>query len=152
MLAAMRLCCFVAANIQALLWNAARGGQCNVFGSDMRLRIANSRIYYPDVQVVCDRTDTDPNQIRRPCVIVEVLSPSTESIDRREKLAAYHGIESLRSYLIVWRDQVRIREHYRAEQDQWFSAFHGAGSTIAVPCPETVLKVDEIYEGVAFAS
>src|ERR1051326_3337688 len=108
MLAATKQHNLIAANIQALLWNAARGGQCNVFGSDMRLRIANSRIYYPDVQVVCDRTDTDPNQTCRPCVIVEVLSPSTESIDRREKLAAYHGIESLRSYLIVWRDQMRI--------------------------------------------
>src|SRR5579859_4459073 len=138
----------IATTITSLLWNAARGGPCRVLGSDMRLRLGDSRIYYPDVQVVCDPTDAEPNHKRRPCLIVEVLSPSTESIDRREKLAAYHSLESLRTYLIVWRDQMRVLEHYRAEHDQWFSAFHGPGSTIAVQCPETLLRLDEIYEGI----
>src|ERR1044071_9255257 len=48
----------IAGNIQALLWNAARRSPCRVFGSDMRLRVGDSRIYYPDVQVVCDLSDT----------------------------------------------------------------------------------------------
>jgi Uma2 family endonuclease len=85
-----------------------------------------------------------------PCLIVEVLSPSTESIDRREKLAVYHTIQSLRAYLIVWRDQVRILEHYRAEEEQGFSAFHGPGTGVTVACLGARLSVDEIYEGVEF--
>jgi Uma2 family endonuclease len=138
----------IAMNISALLWNAARGGPCRVLGSDMRLRMGDSRIYYPDVQVVCDPTDSEANHVRRPCLIVEVLSPSTESIDLREKWAAYRTLASLRAYLIVWRDEMRILEHYRAEEDQWFTAFHSRGSSFTLQCPEVRLNLDEIYEGI----
>jgi Uma2 family endonuclease len=70
----------------------------------MRLRVGDTAVYYPDVQVVCDPSDTEEMFKSRPCVIVEVLSPNTESIDLREKLVAYHAVDSLDAYLIVWRD------------------------------------------------
>lgn len=141
----------IAGNLYALLWNAARGTPCRVFGSDMRLRIGDSKIYYPDVQVVCDPTDREANHKRRPCLIIEVLSPSTEAIDQREKWAAYRNLESLRAYLIVWRDQMRILHHYRAEEDQWFTAIHGRGSSFMLECPEVRLQLDDIYEGIELA-
>jgi Uma2 family endonuclease len=83
---------------------------------------------------------------------VEVLSPSTESIDQREKWAAYRNLDSLRAYLIVWRDQMHIVHHYRAEEDQWFTAIHGRGSTFSLECPEMRLQLDEIYEGIDLAA
>ena len=136
----------IAGNIFAYLWQAARGGPCRVYGSDMRLRVGDTAMYYPDVQVVCDPLDAEPMYKSRPCVIVEVLSPSTESIDLREKLAAYQGIESLDAYLIVWRDTMRVLEHYRAEERRWFAALHGRDETISVPCVGATLTTTEIYE------
>ncbi len=138
----------IAMNIAGHLWQAARGGPCHVYGSDMRLRVANTAVYYPDVQVVCDPSDTEEIYKTRPCVIVEVISPSTESVDLREKLVAYQSLESLEAYIVVWRDHMRALEHYRAEERRWFAALHGRDDAIQFPCPKTALTLAEIYEGV----
>ena len=137
----------IAGNVLALFWAAARSGGCRVYGSDMRLRIGDDAMYYPDVQVVCDPTDTEPLFTTKPCVVVEVLSPSTSSIDLREKLLLYHQIESLRAYIIVFQDQRRVMRHYRAEENAWFVALHGADSQVPFPCPEVDLTLADIYQG-----
>jgi Uma2 family endonuclease len=137
----------IAGNVLAQLWNAARGDQCRVYGGDMRVRIGDDAVYYPDVQVVCDPADSEPLFTTNPCVIVEVLSPSTSSIDLREKLLVYKRIESLRAYMIVFQDQRRVLRHYRDEDNKWFDALHGADSTVPFPCPEVELTLAEIYEG-----
>src|SRR6266851_8969722 len=98
----------IAGNILAQLWAAARDGGCRVFGSDMRLRVGNDAVYYPDVQVDCDPADNEPLFTMKPCVVVEVLSPSTSSIDLREKLMVYQRIKSLRAYMIVFQDEPRV--------------------------------------------
>jgi Uma2 family endonuclease len=58
----------IALNIAAQLWNAARGGECRVYGSDMRLRIGNDAVYYPDVQVICDPAETEQLYTTSPCM------------------------------------------------------------------------------------
>jgi len=137
----------IAGNIFARLWNAVGDGPCRVYTSDMRLRIANDAVYYPDVQVVCDAAETEHLFTTNPCVVVEVLSPSTSSIDLREKLLLYHRIASLRAYIIVFQDQRRVIRHYRAEKNAWFVALHGADSQVPFPCPELELTLAEIYQG-----
>ena len=82
-----------------------------------------------------------------PCVVVEVLSPSTSATDLREKLLVYKRIKSLRAYIIVFQDQRRILRHYRAEYNDWFVALHGADSKVPFPCPEVELTLAEIYQG-----
>jgi Uma2 family endonuclease len=138
----------IAGNISGHLWIAARGGACRVYGSGMRLRIGDDAVYYPDVQVVCDPTDAEQMYTTSPCVVVEVLSPSTESIDLREKLMAYRRLESLRAYVIVYPDIRRVIRHYRAENDAWFDAFHAGEGKVPFPCPELELTLAEIYRGV----
>jgi len=137
----------IAMNIAAQLWAAARDSGCRVYGSDMRLRIGNDAVYYPDVQVDCDPADNEPLFTTNPCVVVEILSPSTSSIDLREKLLLYKRIESLRAYIIVFQDQRRVPRHYRAEYNAWFVALHGADGNVPFPCPEVELTLADIYQG-----
>ena len=134
-------------NIAAQLWMAAGDGPCHVYGSDMRLRIGDQAVYYPDVQVVCDPTDTEQSYKTSPCVIVEVLSPSTQSIDLREKLLAYRLIESLRAYVIVYQDQRRVMRHYRDDNGAWWDAEISGEGTVPFPCPEVELTLADIYRG-----
>jgi Uma2 family endonuclease len=134
-------------NIAARLWGAAGDGPCHVYGSDMRLRIGNDAVYYPDVQVVCDPGDAEEMYKIAPCVVVEVLSPSTQPIDRREKLLAYRRIESLQAYIIVYRDEMRVMRHYRDEKGAWFDAQVSGEGNVPFPRPELVLTLAEIYRG-----
>jgi Uma2 family endonuclease len=140
----------IAGNIFAHLWNAAEGGSCQVYGSDMRLRVSETNTYYPDVQVVCDPTDTGQQFTSRPCLIVEVLSASTASVDRREKVLEYQSLDCLRGYLIVWSDQRRCMLHFRDEEQRWSSTLNGPNGEIFLPCPELRLTLDGIYAGVDF--
>ena len=76
-------------NLSGRLWGAARGDPCRVYSESVKLRVADDVIYYPDVMVACGPEGADPLIEDDPCIVVEVVSPSTETTDRREKLAAY---------------------------------------------------------------
>jgi Uma2 family endonuclease len=117
----------------------------------MRLRIGDDAVYYPDVQVVCDPADTEQRYTSAPCVVVEVLSPSTESIDLREKLMAYRRLKSLQAYVIIYRDQMRGLAHHRGDDGLWYDALLGQADKIRFPCPAVALPLTEIYEGIDFA-
>lgn len=138
----------ISANVLAVLWNAARGGSCRVYGSDMKLRVAEDVFYYPDVMVVCGDDEAGDGALYQdaPCLIVEVTSPSTESIDRREKMHNYRKIPSLKAYLIVDQGRRWIERHWRDDEGFWQQGGLDEGS-MPVPCPETRLPLDEVYEG-----
>lgn len=81
----------ISLNLAALLRSHVRGTGCRVYISDMKARIENkNRFYYPDVMVTCDKRDQETiNYKSFPCLIVEVLSDSTEAFDRGDKFADY---------------------------------------------------------------
>ncbi len=137
----------IAGNIFAGLWNASRGGMCRVYQNDMKLRVADDVFYYPDVMVVCQPPGESRVFETSPCLIVEVASPSTESIDRREKMLAYRKIPTLRAYLIVAQDERRVERHWREESGEWRQGEAVGNGFVPIPCPETKLTLDEVYEG-----
>ena len=96
----------------------ADGGPFNPL-TDGEPSLNQARLYYPDVQVLGDPTDNDLLVKRRPCMVVEVTSDSTESIDRREKLRAYRGVASLNLYLIVAEDRREVTVHRRDSAGSW---------------------------------
>jgi Uma2 family endonuclease len=142
----------ISVNILALLWNTARGGSCQVHSGDRMLRVDDNVFYYPDVMVVClpeDEQRTDEALFEEaPCLVVEVTSPSTEAIDRREKLLACRKLSSLRAYLIVDQEEIRVERHWCDETGRWWQAEAvGPEGVVPVPCPETELTLAQIYEG-----
>lgn len=81
-----------------------KGGQCKIYMSDIRVNFqirGDEYFYYPDIVVTCDKRDTHERFVRFPKLIIEVASPSTERIDRREKFFAFTSIESLEEYVLV---------------------------------------------------
>ena len=137
----------ITANVTGHVWNAARGGPCRVHHSEVKLRVRRVA-YYPDVMVACGPEPDDPRLETAPCLVVEVLSDSTERVDRREKLMEYRTLASLGAYLIIDRDR-RLVDHYRRNADgAWRYATLVDTGAIVLPCPAITLTLDEIYEGV----
>lgn len=140
----------IAGNLFALLWNAARGGPCRVYGSDMLLSASEEVFYYPDVTVVCGDEEAGDEALYQvaPCLVVEVTSPSTEATDRREKMLACRHIPSLRAYLIVAQEGLRVERHWRDDAGRWWQAEAvGPEGVVPVPCPEVELTLAQIYGG-----
>jgi Uma2 family endonuclease len=83
----------------------------------VRLEFANDDVFnYPDVMVACDSRDTDKFFKRFPKVLIEVMSESTERIDRREKRWGYQQIETLEDYVLVAQDRMEVTVFRRANQ------------------------------------
>jgi Uma2 family endonuclease len=140
---------FISGNIFAALRSATWQGNCALFFADMRIRI-DQVIYYPDLMVCCDPDDRDPYLKTRPCLVVEVLSDSTERIDRGEKLYNYQRIPTLEGYLLVSQDQLRVDLYRRAGSVWEFTTYDQWDDRIALPCPEATLTLGEIYERIDF--
>lgn len=142
----------IAMNIASRLLAAAGDGPCTVFHADMKLRATERVFYYPDVMVTCDPAEVGNPFVIHPCLVVEVLSPTTEAIDRREKLLAYHAMETLQAYLVVASDDRRVVRQWRDEDGVWQRADIIGDGTAPIPCPEMTLALSEIYRGVPTAS
>ena len=142
----------IGVNLTTALNIASRGTSCNVYSSDMKVKMTSKRSYfYPDVVVDCNDDDTDDYYLENPCLIVEVLSKSTEKRDRSEKLLSYINIPSLKAYLLVSQDRPEVEYFYRQEDGNWWvESFEGLDAILKLPCPEMELTVSEIYETVSF--
>ena len=139
----------ISGNIFALLHAAARKSPCQVFMADMKvfLQIAGEDIfYYPDLLLSCDPEDKEPYFRSRPCLIIEVLSPSTERIDRREKFLAYTSLASLQEYVMIAQNRQTVMLYRR--RNNWQLELFNTGDSLSLDCLECQLAVDKIYEEV----
>ena len=139
----------VAGNVFVAVHQHLRGSPCQVFMSDMkvRMRLGNDDIfYYPDVVVSCAEDDREPYFRGQPCLIVEVLSDATERVDRHEKLLAYTRIESLETYVLLAQDQAEATL-YRRSTD-WTAEQVTAEGILPLDCVGLDLSMTSVYEGV----
>lgn len=123
---ASRIHNFIAGNIYTKLL-AHLPTHCQVFMSDMKVKLKTAdTFYYPDIVVGCELDDNHEYYISQPKIIVEVLSPSTEHIDKREKLLSYKTVDSLQEYIIVSQDKCEIMFHQRLNGEKWsLNILHG---------------------------
>lgn len=141
-------------NIASRLRSRLRGSSCNVFMSDMKVRInlahENQTIfYYPDVIVSCDTEDQDRYFLNYPCLIIEVLSPSTETIDRREKLLNYRSLASLKEYVLISQDQVKVEVYRQDEKRNWtIQTLINRDDKLHLDSVGLILEMTDIYEDV----
>jgi Uma2 family endonuclease len=147
--ASLRHSALVAA-IAGELGNAVRGRDCHVHGPNLRVAVMPGEHYvYPDVTLVCgahELADGAPDVLANPCVIIEVLSRSTEAYDRGDKWAAYQRLPSLREYVLVSQTEARI-EVFRRQGDGWQYEVVEAGQRLTL-AGQFELEVDAIYEGI----
>jgi Uma2 family endonuclease len=140
----------IALNIASLLRQKLRGGLCQVFMSDFKvcLEVARDDIfYYPDVVVSCHTSGIEKYFLRFPTLIVEVLSPSTEHIDRREKLMNYRTAQTLEEYVVVSQERREVTIFRRAQG--WGGETHTAPEArVEFLSLKQALSLAEIYEGV----
>lgn len=138
----------IAGNIFAAFWTLAQGKPCRVHQNDMKLRTEDSVFYYPDVMAICNKPEPDPFFETDPCVLVEVLSPSTKNTDLREKLTAYKSLPSVQTYLIVEAERLAVRRFWVDETRRWNQEDLTGDGDIPLPCLGGVLTLPQIYRGV----
>jgi Uma2 family endonuclease len=139
----------ISINLITQLRERLRGGLCQVFIVDVKVFIEPLNFfYYPDIVVACDPEDNDDYFVRRPLLVVEVESPSTAAIDRREKLMAYRKVDSLREYLRLSQDLISAEVHRRDDNGVWWSDEVAADSELRLDSVGLSVALSALYEGV----
>lgn len=94
-------------NVLKLLRAQLDGSPSTVIAEKLGLRLTVEQtdlFYRPDVMIACGPFTSealDVPYVTEPRVIVEVFSPITEDIDRREKVLNYRRIAALEEYLLI---------------------------------------------------
>ncbi|MGL6338416.1 MAG: Uma2 family endonuclease [Waterburya sp.] len=141
----------IAGNIFALLRPHLRGSSCRAFVSDMKVKVKaqNADIfYYPDLLVTCDSNDNKKYFKTNPNLIVEVLSNSTETTDKREKRVNYQNIESPQEYVLVSQDEIRVEIYRKDSNGNWTIKILGKDDNLQLNSVGLTLTMTEIYEDV----
>jgi Uma2 family endonuclease len=143
----------IVVNLVGELRQQLRGRPCEVYPSDMRLRVSETGLYtYPDVSVVCGEPrleDRHADILLNPTVLIEVLSASTERYDRGRKAEHYRKIPSLEEYLLLSRTKARAERYRRQGEKDWLlTEIAGLDETVELASIGCRLALREVYDRV----
>jgi Uma2 family endonuclease len=133
-----------------------RGRSCSVFSNALRVKVDTLETYvYPDVVALCEPPrleDAHADTLLNPAVIVEVLSESTERYDRGDKFAHYRKIDSLREYILVAQDKVRIEQYVRHGEHWLFNEISDPAGALRIETLGCEIAIRDVYDRVELAS
>lgn len=137
----------ITTNLTGIFHRLLEDDSCKVYNSDMQLQLSTSRYVYPDITVTCDPRDQEPedNRIHYPSVVVEVLSPSTEVIDRGKKLLYYQAHPTIQEYILANSQSILI-EIYRREKNKWTFSTYRLGDNITLESIDVEFSVSDVYK------
>jgi Uma2 family endonuclease len=140
----------ISSNVMRLLGNQILERQCNIYSSDMRVKITSTGNYtYPDVVAVCGDEqfeDSTEDTLLNPQLIIEVLSKSTEAYDRGAKFEYYQTIEGFREYVLITQEPFRVEQYVRKNENEWtYFEFRKPESIIKLNSIDCEVSLQDIY-------
>lgn len=141
----------ISGNWFKLLDDALLNRDCDVYIADVKVQVEPGRKYfYPDVVVTCDKGDDDAQIVQSPCLIIEVLSPSTEAIDRGAKFARYRQFQSLQEYVLVQVDRPKVEVFRRNDNNQWVLSEYDLDDRLLLESIGVEIAIADLYRQVQF--
>lgn len=139
----------IALRLAALLDHHLDGSHCITGNSDIKVHIVGTQNYtYPDASVTCDDDDkANFNYFTYPCLVVEVLSPSTEAYDRGGKFRMYRQNPQLIDYLLVSSTSITMDLYHKNGAGDWIILNYQAGDTIELKSINLSFPIEQIYRG-----
>jgi Uma2 family endonuclease len=150
----------ISLKVAALLDNHLSSGSCRAFNSDCRVNLVGSNDYtYPDASVSCDLRDkTSEQYITYPCLIVEVLSDSTEAYDfpsetlreRGNKFFRYRQNPQLQDYVLVSSQEIAIDLYRKSKTGRWEIINYRSGDIVELQSINLSFPIEQAYLGIDF--
>ena len=139
----------IAIKFAAMFDNHLENSGCITGNSDIKINMLKTNNYtYPDVSVTCDDRDKTTTQyITYPCLIVEVLSPSTEAYDRGGKFRMYRNNPNLQDYLLVSSTSIEMDLYHQKDNGEWVIINYKEGDTIELKSINLRFAIEQVYRG-----
>ena len=146
----------IVANTITEFKNKLRGKSCRVFGSNLRVKVPIYKPYrYPDVTALCEQPIYENfyglEVLVNPGLIVEILSPSTEAFDQRDKFTYYKSIESFTEYLLITQNRPHVALYTKQSETAWLHReYNSLDESVYLSSLDCEISVAEIYTGIEF--
>ena len=145
----------ISTNIVRALGNQLLEKPCNIFSSDMKVKIKEiNKFTYPDIVVVCGNEEYDDEYndiLLNPIVIIEILSDSTEAYDRGRKFQHYRFTPSLREYILVSQNHCFVEKYVRKDDNTWnLYSYENMKETMTIDTVKCQISLSDIYHRVEF--
>ncbi len=143
----------ISRNLIARIDEHLREGPCEVYGSDMRVRVERTGLHtYPDVVIACGElqfSDSRGDTLSNPKVLIEILSDSTEKYDRGTRSMHYREIESLQEHVLVCQDRPHVEAYQRQPDGNWLlREARDLASSITLHSIGITLPLSEVFHRV----
>lgn len=134
-------------NLLTALRPHIRAQGCRINMADAKVNVTPSTYRYPDLVVSCDERDkTALYAIKYPKIIIEVLSPGTEALDRGDKFKEYRTLPSLEEYVLISSTQINVEIYRRGEGRLWLYTAYQIGDIIKLESIGFEFPIMLLYE------
>lgn len=140
-------------NLVAQISKQLNEDKYNVYSESPNLKIPNkekSRIPNVCATSATDEIRDENGLVENPLVNIEILSRSTQKIDKTEKLEEYRSIPSLQEYIMIEQEKVGIEQHIRKGKNQWeVNLLDEKDKNLPIKTIEVDIEIAKIYNKVS---
>lgn len=144
----------IVANTAIAVGSKMHGHKCEIYISNMRVKLASNYICYPDIVIVNGEpkfSDHNYDLLQNPTVVVEIFSNQTNSSDKTKKLENFLEMESIRECLLLKEDEMRVEHYARQNAKQWiYRIYNERDDVISLDSVNCKVSVAEIYSQIKF--
>jgi Uma2 family endonuclease len=142
-------------NLFLRLSRLVEGRNCRAYSGGVPIDTPSLPPYrYPDASVVCGKpvfaNISGIDALTNPILVIEVLSPGTEHLDKEAKRYAYQKLPSVKEYLIVSQDAPHITQYQRQGRRWARKDFGDLKSSLELTSINSQILMSDIYEGITF--
>ncbi|MBB6049486.1 Uma2 family endonuclease [Armatimonas rosea] len=142
----------IVSNLLGALQPLLRARGCRAMANEMRVEVLGGHYLYPDLVITCaTRTyaDNTLDILTNPEIVIAVLSPSTEALDRGRKFLLYRQITSVQEYILVSQDRALVESYKREANGLWtYRSIEGLHDTLRLEFLGAEVPLAEVYDGV----
>ena len=145
----------IAANVTIAIGSRIQGQKCEIYVNDMPVKLDAKHICYPDVVVVSGEpqfVDKESDMLLNPTVSFDIFSKNTSFQDKTEKLECYLAMASIREYILIKEDEMRVEHYAKQNAKQWvYKIYNERDDVISIDSVNCKISIAEIYAQVKFA-
>lgn len=144
----------IVSNTAIAVGSKMHGHKCEIYISNMRVKLANNFICYPDIVIVNGEpkfSDNNFDLLQNPTLVVEIFSSQTNSSDKTKKLESFLEMESIRECLLLKEDEMRVEHYARQNAKQWiYRIYNERDDVVSMDSVNCKVSVAEIYAQIKF--
>jgi Uma2 family endonuclease len=136
-------------NTVVALGSRMHGHKAEIYIANMRVKLKNSYICYPDVVVVSGEptfSDHNSDLLLNPTLIVEIFSNQTNSSDKTNKLESYLAMDTIKEFVLLKQEEMRVEHYARQNAKQWiYRIYNERDDVISLESINCKVSLAEIY-------